>query len=304
MRSSQSRHYTSITLVRTSYRFVLRSRDSYDFPLLKIIIIICSPVLRNLIESVSNTSGVPNGEGPLPVVNVPESKETLYSLLTFIFPVTPALPATTEKIMELLAVAEKYEMNSVLSHIRGAIARQNPPFLRPDTAFHIHFLAQQHRLRQEAVEAARVTLRFPMIIEHLGNKLDFPGMTGAYLHELWNYYEQVRKELKSAVLEFRNTGLPDDVNRLQCRPYDASPPEWLYDYIDSIAGAPHLFDPAKFEDARARHVQDLGPSSVVCLCARMLSPVKRSFWEALKAVVDRALDNVRRIDVTTPHRDS
>ena len=57
---------------------VLRSRDSYDFPLLKIMIIICSPVLRNLIESVSNTSGVPNGEEPLPVVNVPESKETLY----------------------------------------------------------------------------------------------------------------------------------------------------------------------------------------------------------------------------------
>ena len=54
--------------------------------------------------------------------------------------------------MELLAVAEKYEMNSVVSHIRGAIARQNPPFLRPDTAFHIYFLAQQHGLRQEAVE--------------------------------------------------------------------------------------------------------------------------------------------------------
>ena len=101
---------------------VLRSRDSYNFPLPKIVIIICSPVLRNLIESVSNTSDVPNGEESLPVVNIPESKEILYSLLTFIFPVTPALPTTTEKIMELLAVAQKYEMNSVVSHIRGAIS--------------------------------------------------------------------------------------------------------------------------------------------------------------------------------------
>ena len=101
---------------------ILRSRDSYNFPLPKLYIIICSPVLRKLIESVSNTSDVPNGEEPLPVVNIPESKETLYSLLTFIFPVTPALPPTAEKIMELLAVAQKYEMNSVVSHIRGAIS--------------------------------------------------------------------------------------------------------------------------------------------------------------------------------------
>ena len=80
---------------------VLRSRDSYNFTLPKIFIVTCSPVLRNLIESVSNISDVPNGEEPLPIVNIPESKETLYSLLTFIFPVTPALPTTTEKIMDL-----------------------------------------------------------------------------------------------------------------------------------------------------------------------------------------------------------
>src|ERR1700761_6824176 len=69
---------------------VLRSRDSYDFPLPKLNITICSPVLRNLIESASNTSDVPNGEeleAPgLPIVELPESKETLYRLLTFIFP--------------------------------------------------------------------------------------------------------------------------------------------------------------------------------------------------------------------------
>jgi hypothetical protein len=105
---------------------VLRSRDSYNFPLPKFIIVIYSPVLRNLIESVSNTY-VPTGEEPLPVVNTLESKEILYSLFTFIFPVTPTLPLTAEKIMELLAVAQKYEMSSVLSHIRGAVALQDPP---------------------------------------------------------------------------------------------------------------------------------------------------------------------------------
>src|SRR6201996_1245250 len=116
---------------------VLRSRDSYNFTLPKIFIVTCSPVLRGLIESVSNTPDVPNGEESLPVVNIPENKDILYSLFTFIFPVTPTLPPTAEKIMELLAVAQKYELRSVVSHIRGAVALQDPPFLRLETAFHI-----------------------------------------------------------------------------------------------------------------------------------------------------------------------
>ena len=157
---------------------VLQSCDSHNFRLPKLYIVICSPVLRNRIQSISNSSDVPNGEEkepPLPVVKLPESKATLYSLLTFIFPITPVLLSTAEKIIELLAVAKKYEMDSVMSHIRGVISRQDPPFIRPDTAFHIYFLAQENELHEEAVQAARLTLQFPMTIEGLEDKLDFPG---------------------------------------------------------------------------------------------------------------------------------
>ena len=332
---------------------VLRSRDSYNFPLPKLNIIICSPVLRKLLESVSNTSDVPsgekrevpslpvvevpkyreihweilyrlitfifpitpatpvipsrpsipdkitvpNGEEPLPVVNIPESKEILYSLLTFIFPVTPALPPTPEKIMELLAVAQKYEMNSVLSHIRCAISRQDPPFLRLETAFHVYFLAQQYELHQEAVQAARVTLRLPMTIEGLGDKLDFAEMTGAYLHELWKYHKQVRNELKSALLEFRNSSLPNDVKTLRCTNLyygNSSSPQWLYDYVNTVGETPHRFDLTEFENARTCHVQNTlsSTSSRACSCATMLSQVKRSFWEAFTAVVHRTIEKV------------
>jgi len=275
---------------------VLRSRDSYNIPLPRLIIVIYSPVLRKLIESAPNPHNVSNGEEHLPVVNIPESKETLYSLLTFIFPVTPTLPPTAEKIMELLAVAQKYEMNSVMSHIRGAVALQDPPFLRLETAFHIYFLAQQYGLHLEAVQAARVTLRFPMTIEGLGDKLDFAGMTGAYLHELWRYHKHVQNELKSALLEFQNSGLPDDVKSLMCISpyYGNSSPQWIYDYIDSVAGTPprNLFDLTEFEEVRARHVQSHG-SYGACSCATMPIQVKRSFWEALTAVVHRTLEKVR-----------
>ena len=290
---------------------ILRSRDFCNFTLPKIFIVICSPVLRNLIENVSNTSDVPNGEEPLPVVNMPESKEILYSLFTFIFPVAPTLPPTAEKIMELLAVAQKYEMNSLMSHIRGAISLvQDPPILRLETAFHIYFLAQQYGLHREAVQAARVTLRFPMIIEDLGYKLEFPGMTGAYLHELWKYHQQVRNELKSALLEFINSRLPDNMKSLLCiNPYHGnSSPEWLYDYINSIAETPHLFDLSEFETAWTCYAQSHGSFRGACSYPGIPSVAtgKRNIWQALTAVVHRAIEKVRRIGVSVAgtHPDS
>ena len=288
---------------------VLRSQDSYNFPLPKLNVVICSPILRDLIESVSNTSDVLNGEEreapSLPIVEIPESKETLYRLLTFIFPVTPVLPSTPEQIMELLAVAQKYEMSSVLSHIRGAIARQYPPFLRLETAFQVYFLAQQYGLHHEAAQAARVTIHFAMTIEGLEDKLDFAGMTGANLYELQKYHKQVRSDLKAAVLEFRNSGLPDDVKRLICAsPYHGNTsPQWLHEYINSVAGTlpRHLYDFTEFEEVRARHVQNFNSSYGPCSCATMPNDVKRSFRDALTAVVHGVLEKVRRIGVSTPH---
>ena len=236
----------------------LRSCDSRDFPLY---LVVCSPVLANLIRDVSATSDTPSGDGPksLPVVTLPESGATLYSLLTFIFPIDPVLPSITEKIMELLAVAQKYQMKSFLSRIRGVISRKDPPFILPATTHGIYFLAQMHGLREEAIQAARVTLRLPMTILDLRNKLSFPGLTGAYLHELWKYHKQVRSDLKSGVVEFKKSGLPDDVKHMRCEAklnfpivlFDESshsPTRWIDRYIDSIADAPYLFDPIEFEN--------------------------------------------------------
>ncbi|KAI9441872.1 hypothetical protein H4582DRAFT_1421699 [Lactarius indigo] len=267
---------------------ILRSHRSDDFRVPKIYINKCSPVLRELIQSASNIS-----DAPLPVVKLPESKATIHSLLTFIFPVAPVLPSTTETTMKLLAVAQKYQMDSVLTRIRGIISRQDPPFIRPETAFHVYFLAQKHELHQEALQAARVTWRLSMTIEGLEDKLDFPGMTGSYLHELWKFHQRVRTDLKLGVLEFRNSGLPDVVNGLRCNsPYSFSDsfPQWLDDYIKSIAGDPHLFDLIEFESTWARHIQRYDCS---CSCVGISSQVIRTFWEALTAVVHRAIERIR-----------
>ena len=285
---------------------VLRSCDSHNFHVSKLYIVNTSPVLREIIKTVPNTFDVANGEEPesLPVVKLPDRGATLHGLLTLIFPVVPILPSTSNEIMELLAAAQKYQMVSVLSHIRGIIAQNDPPFIRTETAFRIYFLAQQYGLHEEAVQSARATLRLPMVVEDLADKFDFPGMTGAYLHELWRYHERVRGDLKSGVLEFRNSGLPDDVKGLRCMachgssyspPNDRTHPPWLDSYIKSIADAPHLFDLISFENARALHLQNSTKSFGSCSCVTMSSKIKRSFWEALTAVVHGAIKKVGEI---------
>ncbi|KAH9009773.1 hypothetical protein EDB85DRAFT_2162308 [Lactarius pseudohatsudake] len=259
---------------------VLRTSDSHDFRVPKLNIDICSPILRKLIRSVSNPPDVLSGA-------------TLYSLLTFIFPVAPVLPSTTEKIMELLAVTQKYQMDSVMTHIRGDIARQEPPFLRPETALRVYFLAQEHELHREALQTARVTLRLPMTIESLGDKLDFPGITGAYLHELWKYHQRVRTDLKSGVLEFKKSGLlPYEVKKyLHCIPRRPTlqSSRWLDVFIDSIAETPHLFDLIEFEDARASHVRVM-TDYLSCSCSVISGQIIRAFWEALTAVVSGTIE--------------
>ncbi|KAI9454465.1 hypothetical protein BJY52DRAFT_1225079 [Lactarius psammicola] len=250
-----------------------------------------SPVLRDLIQGVLSTSDVANRKKkePLPVVKLPESAGIVFSLLTFIFPVAPVLPSNTAFIMKLLAVAQKYQMDSVLTDIR-AHSRQHPSLFPPETALHDYFLAQMYGLHQEVLRAARSTLRLSVTtLEDLVGKIDF--VPGAYLHELLEYHKRVRKGLALSLLEFRKFNIPDVVKDLRCGTLTLnSIPQWLDDYIGSLAQAPHLFDIIEFENTRARHIRDETSRSTTCPCASIPSQAVRTFWEALTTVVHGTMD--------------
>ncbi|KAI9454467.1 hypothetical protein BJY52DRAFT_1225080 [Lactarius psammicola] len=264
---------------------ILRSSDSHDFRVAHLYLVNSSPVLRDLTRGVLSTSDVANLEEqePLPVVKLPESGAILYSLLTFIFPVAPVLPSTTENIMKLLAVAQKYRMDSALTHIR-ALSRQYSSFIPPETALHFYFLAQEYELHQEVLWAARSTLCLSMTLEDVVCKIDF--IPGTYLHELWKYHEKIRMGLASSLLEFRKFSVPNVVKDLRCGTLTPnSIPQWLDDYIGSLAQAPHLFDIIEFENTRARHIKDRTSRPTTCSCAGISNQAIRAFWEALATVV-------------------
>src|ERR1700761_5804533 len=84
---------------------IICSSEYHEFRVPKLYIMNCSPVLTKLIKTSTNPSDM------APIVHLNENRAILSSLLTFIFPVSPTLPPTTEKTMELLSVAQKYEMD-------------------------------------------------------------------------------------------------------------------------------------------------------------------------------------------------
>lgn len=272
---------------------ILRSQDSYHFRVPKTSIVNSSPVLGYLIQR-SLDSFADSDVNALLVVPLPESGEILHFLLTFIFHVTPLIPSTHEEAMELLSVAQKYQMGIALTHIRGSIARQNPLPTRPEPALRIYALAQKHGLRLEALQTARTILRHSMTIEDFDNKLDI--IPGASLYELWKYHERVQAALASGLAEFRESGARGTMTGLRCTELSSSEiPSWVDQYIVSIGNAPNLFDSLELNIAMIRHMKN--GSYGGCECGSISSQTLHEFWEALVSVVDDCFKKVSVVDV-------
>ena len=262
---------------------ILRSCDNHEFRVLKLYIMKASLVLRELIQSASG-SHVTNATLSLPSIHLSDSGATLFSLLTFILPMPYVLPSTIEQTMLLLSAAQKYRMDVIMSHIRAVVASQDPPFIRPATAFRIYSLAQTYGLRREALNAARTTLTFPFTLEDLQDELD--TVPGVYLHELWNYYKRTRTYLADDLKAFATTGVPSEMT---CQPCRYGTLTWLGEYITSIAESPALCDITEFHMFLSRHIR---ARYSPCQCGDIPSKAIQAFWVGLTNVVHSCMTKV------------
>lgn len=278
---------------------ILRSQDSCHFRVPKIYIENSSPVLSELIRKALDSPGAANALASLPVVQLPKRGEIIHCILTFIFPVTPLLPSTPEKAMELLSEAQAYQMGSVLSQIRDRIARHYPQHTHLKPVLRIYSLAQMYRLRPEALQTARTTLKYPITIEDLHDDLDI--MPGTSLYELWKYYEGVRAILASDLTKFRESAAHQTIAGFCCTSRSFESPQiltWVDHYIESIGKMPHLFDLVEFNTAMSSHLK--APDAVnTCKCAPIPGQVIRNFWEALTSVVHGSLEKVNLVDFSS-----
>jgi hypothetical protein len=262
---------------------ILRSCDHREFRMLKFYLIKVSPVLRDLIESALSSHSA-NSAASLPSVQLSDTGITLFSLLTFILPMLPAPPSTIEETVVLLSAAQKYEMYSILSRIRTFLSSQDPPFIRPETAFKIYTLAQTYELRFEALQAAHSTLTFSFTLEDLEGELcDIPGV---HIRELWKYHQGVQARLVQDLTPFKTANVLLEVIGQPC---NNGTPIWLGEYIDSITGTPSLFNIDEFHMFLSRHINN---KYYQCMFADIPTKAIHVLWMALTIVVHGCMTNV------------
>jgi hypothetical protein len=107
----------------------------------------------------------------LPVVALPEDAGLLNSLIAFLYPVAPVIPDTYQKAFALLAVCQKYDIESVQFIIRAAIKAGKFPTPVKAEGFSAYALASGLGLVPEAEDAAHLTLGQPMTFGSLGEGL-------------------------------------------------------------------------------------------------------------------------------------
>jgi len=281
---------------------ILRSCDAQEFRVFKVYIIKCSPVLSKKIRTISGPSDNAISTGPdeklLPILHLPDNGAIISSLLTFIFPVPPVLPSTVEETMQLLSVAQMYEMGSVLTHMRAYIATLQDPLIQSDNAFRGYSLACDHGLRPEVVQAARITLKSPLTIENLEGKLDV--MPGSHLYELRRYHQRVKANLSSNVDEFRESGdCCGPFQGLSCEVISDGIPKWIKDYIYTLVQDPSCFDLIQFQLALTQHVGSTGTGrwkQHKCSdCTSLPEQTIRKFWTALTTFVHENMEKADSI---------
>jgi len=122
----------------------------------------------------------PDGElvDGLPVIQLSEDAGLLNSLISLLYPIAPVIPSSYEKVFALLAACQKYDMVPVQSNIRAEIKLGTFPAPVEAEGFSACAIAGSLGLIPEMENAARLTLRYPMTFESLGEGLrSFKGRT-------------------------------------------------------------------------------------------------------------------------------
>ena len=145
----------------------------------------------------------PNNEmvNGLPVVDISEDAELVRSLITVLYPIPSEMPASYDKILALLAAANKYDMEAAQSSIRAEVAAHGPsPTVDGAQAFRAYAIASRSGLALEMETAARLTLNQPMTFEHLGDEVKW--FEGWALRELARFRKGCQDNLVSCLKSF------------------------------------------------------------------------------------------------------
>jgi hypothetical protein len=182
-------------LVISDADVVIQSCNFSNFRVHKSILASSSQFFRDLF-SLPQPSDDETVDG-LPFVRLSEDAELVRALITVLYPIPPEIPTSYERVLALLAAAQKYDMSAVQSSIRAEVVRRGvsaPTGARASRAFAI---ASSNNLSPEMETTARLTLDYPLTFEALGDGLRLFG--GSALRDLVGYRKKCRDSTVSCL---------------------------------------------------------------------------------------------------------
>ena len=129
-----------------------------------------------------------------------EDAELVRALITMLYPISPDIPASYDRILALLAVAQKYDMSAVESGIRAEIRCRNLPAQTGSQVFSAYAIASRNNLPLERESAACQTLNYRMTFDFLGDELSL--FDGWALRDLARFRKLCRDSLVSCLESF------------------------------------------------------------------------------------------------------
>ncbi|KAH9067811.1 hypothetical protein EDB87DRAFT_1827781 [Lactarius vividus] len=178
-----------------------------DFLVHKLFLIKASSVFKSLLSSSSETLDQQNAEalkhgikhdirGNLPVLCLPEDRDTVHRILTAVYPVDIVSPQSFDLMVRTFVAARKYGMPSVLARFRK-FCNHVAPIVTSENAFRAYVLASNEGLKEEALEAAQLTLSLPQTFETYGSSLC--SASGPALLALWKYRGMAVQAIKHGI---------------------------------------------------------------------------------------------------------
>jgi len=140
----------------------------------------------------------------LPVVQLSEDAELLKSLVSMLYPISPATPDSYEEVLYLLAACQKYDMVPVQFSIRARVDCGDFPAPVGTEVFCAYAIASSKGLVPEMEKAARSTLEYPMTFESLGEGLRL--FDGCALRDLAKYRKRCVDNLVTCLKSFELPG--------------------------------------------------------------------------------------------------
>ena len=285
---------------------ILQSSDGTNFRVHKAVLAESSLFFSNMF-SLAQPADDEIVDG-FPVVRLPENAEVLHSLVTMLYPIPSVIPNSYDKVLDLLASSQKYEMAAIQSSIRAEVRCKSYSTLTGNGSFHAYAIACSKRLIPEIERTARLTLDSSMTFEFIGDEVGL--FEGWALRDLARYRKRCRDSVVLCLGEFldpqdgpsrvwvgcHHTNEPISASGSRCgQPILAG---WLHNFISqNIRELQKSFTRPLLEQSsfRKQYLSALRTHIQVtnCLfCSRQHVMEGESFWEQLQNKVTQARDRV------------